>query len=122
MKEIIWKFETSNFCVVCREYEPSFIDYLAHEQEIIDAVYNGYAVLTHMDSIVYFRGMKFGSANITECLYVFGDAGHIFGHDRVVAADHSYRRKAARLAISDARKELAEIQGDLPDLYIRKTA
>lgn len=122
MSKTIWKFNIKNFSVICKEYEPSFIDHMAHDQEVIDAASEGWATLTHMNATVYFGGIEFGKARLTDCLYTFADTDNPYSHDRVVATDHSCRRKVVRWAISDARKQLAEIQSDRPDLYIRKTA
>lgn len=122
MNEKTRKFNTKNFSVIWNEYEPDFIDPWAHGQAVADAVDEGRAMLTHMNATVYFHDMEFGNARLIDCIYVCADTDNPYGHDRVIAKDHSYRRKVVRWAISDARKQLAEVQSDWPGLYIRKTA
>jgi hypothetical protein len=119
----MWSFKTKEFEVVCDAYEPGFIDPLVHDQVVIDAVDRGDAMLTHLSAQVYRRGVKVGEARLPDCIHVSeappddSELRHAF--DSVFAIDHSYRRKVAGWAISDARKTLGELE--LPGLYLRKT-
>lgn len=121
--ELIWSFKTKDFEVVCKAYEPDFIDPWVHDQVVIDAIDRGEAMLTHLIAQVYRRGVEIGEARLSGCIHGSeapsedSELRHAF--DSVIVGDHSYRRRVARWAISDARKSLGELE--LPGLYLRKT-
>lgn len=120
--ELLWSFKTKDFEVVCEAYEPGFIDPWAHDKVVIDTVDRGDAMLTHLSARVYRRGVKVGEARLPDCIHVSEappeDSVLQRAFESVIVVDHSYRRKVARWAISDARKNLGEL--DLPGLYLRK--
>ncbi|RUW37693.1 hypothetical protein [Mesorhizobium sp. M1E.F.Ca.ET.041.01.1.1] len=125
MSQMIWSFETRDFKVVCEAAEPSFIDPLVHSQEVIDAIERGDAMLTHLHARVYWRGEEVGRARKIDCIHgsapLPDDSEYRHAFDSAVVIDHGHRHKVARWAISDARKTLAEVRSDLPDLHLRQT-
>lgn len=126
MSETIWTFKTSDFTVVCEEEEQSFLDPFEHRQEVIDAIEHGNAMHTHLHAHVYWRGQEVGYARKFDCIHgsapLPDDSEYRHAFDSTIVRDHGHRYKVSRWAISDARKTLAELQSDLPDLYLRKIA
>jgi hypothetical protein len=123
---MIWSFETRHFKVVCEETEPSFIDPLKHGPEVINAINRGDAMLTHLHARVYWRDQEIGRASKSDCIHgsapLPDDSEYRHTFDSMIVTDHGHRRKVVQWAIKDARKHLAEVQKDLPGLYLRKTA
>jgi hypothetical protein len=116
MNTTIWTFKAGNFTVDCEEEEQSFIDPRVHSQIVIDAINRGDGILMRLRARVCWRSVEVEHAVLGDCIYVCDDDGY------TIIKDHSYRYKVVRWAISAARKSLAEIQSELPDLYLRKTA
>ena len=121
--EVIWRFKTKDFEVICEALEPGFIDPMVHDAVVIDAIRRGEAMLTHLYARVNYRGIKIGEARLPDCIHASeplpedSDLRHSF--EGVIVVDHSYTRNVARWAISDARKTLGELE--LPGLQLRKT-
>ncbi|TBA22776.1 hypothetical protein ELH66_18270 [Rhizobium ruizarguesonis] len=119
--ETLWKFRTKNFEIVCEALEPSFVDPLVHDQVVIDAVERGEAVLRHLTARVYHWGVEVGKARLLDSIHVCeplpedSEWRHVF--DSIIVTDHSYRRKVALWAITDARKNLNELIGALGNIH-----
>lgn len=126
MKETIWSFKTLNFTVVCEATEPSFVDPWVHSENVIDAIKRGDAALTHLHARIYRRGVEVGDARSSDCIEVSGPRRNEDKFwervDHAIIVDPGYRHKVVRYAIGSARKNLTEIQSELPDFYLRKTA
>jgi hypothetical protein len=123
LQQELWSFKTKDFEVVCEAYEPGFIDPLAHEQETIDEIDRGDAILMHLTARVCWRGSEVGEARLPDCIYwseaLPEDSEWGYAFDKAIVIDPNYRRRVARWAISHARKTLGELE--LPGLYLRKT-
>ena len=113
MSHVIWTFKTLNFRIVCEEEGARFIDPLLHEEAIVDAVEIRLCEVTHLSARVYWRENEVGRASMRDRIYEFENDGH------TIVADRSYLFDVVRKALSDARRALAEMQSDLPDVYLR---
>lgn len=91
-----------------------------HDQVVIDAVECGEAILRHLTARVYHRGVEVGEARLLDSIHVceplpeVSEWRHVF--DSIIVTDHSYRRKVARWAITDARKNLGKLLGALVNI------
>ncbi len=113
---MIWTFDTQNFHIECTEDEASFIDPLVHSQIVIDAVNRGRAIVTNVCASVYRRGVEVGSATIRDCIHA-----DVCEWRDIVVIGQRYRHEAVRMAIRAARKSLADLRDDVPDLNLRHT-
>jgi hypothetical protein len=121
MKELIWSFKTNTFEIICEEEETGFLDPMVHSAEVIDAV-EQHGIVTTVSAKVLRRGVEVGSASVVECIRTFEWDGVHPEHDhgRQLLTDHSYRNEAVRKAIGAARRALATLQSDIPDLLLRR--
>ena len=81
---------------------------------------------TCREKSIYRRGVEVGDARLSDCIEVSDPRRNEDKFwervDHAIITDPGYRHKVVLCAISSARKNFTEIQSELPDLYLRKTA
>ena len=123
-KRAVWRYKTKNFEIVCEAEQQSFIDPMVHGEALLDAIERGDAVVEHWQARIYWKGTEVGSASKCDCVSIgepLDEFSPYQGMVDVIFRDHhEHRNHVVRLAIADARRQLADL--DLPGLLLRKAS